>query len=161
MPFMMGLNPILLGVTALLIIATIGSASFLSAKTRPVFIYGLLALMVGVYVGFALVAFDSAEFVTRAVLSVLMVESLTALVFLFAGLAVVNSDRPWLLGVLILAHGGVDLLHLLLDAAHSPDWYEFLCLIYDAVVGVAAIWLLSEKTVLDPTERNPETTSSQ
>lgn len=158
---MMGLNPILLGVTALLAVATIGAGSVLSAKTRPIFFYGVLALMVGIYVGFALIAFDGADFVTRPVISVLMVESLAALVFLFAGLGVLNSSRPWLLGVLVLVHGGVDLLHLLLGASHSPDWYEFLCLVYDAIVGVAAIWLLSNKTTAGAVERNPETAPSQ
>ena len=158
---MMGLNPILLGVTALLIVVTIGAASVLSAKVRPAFAYGVLVMMAGIYVGFALIAFDAAEFATRPVISVLMVESLAALAFIFAGLGALTSGRPWLLGVLILVHGGFDLTHLLMDAPHSPDWYEFLCLIYDAVVGFAMIWLLSEKTASSLVTRNPEAAPSQ
>ena len=68
---------------------------------------------------------------------------MAALLFLLLGLAVLQSGRVWLLGVLILAHGGVDLLHLLMKSETSPAWYAFLCAIYDAIVGVGAIWLLS------------------
>ena len=148
--FMTGLNPILLGVTALLALASIGAANDLSAKMRPVFFYGVLVAMAAIYVGFAVVALDQADFMTRPVLSVLIVESAAFLVFLFAGMAVLDSDRPWLLGVFIMVHGGIDLIHLLMGTPHSPAWYEFLCVLYDAVVGLAAIWLLSEKPAANP-----------
>lgn len=150
MPFMASLNPILLGVTALLALSSIGAASVLSAKMRPVFFYAVLVAMAAIYVGFAIIALEQADFMTRPVLSVLVVESAAFLVFLFAGMAVLDSDRPWLLGVFIMAHGGVDLVHLLMGTPHSPAWYEFLCVLYDAIVGLAAIWLLSEKPAANP-----------
>ena len=153
---MTGLNPILLGVTALLALSTVGAANVLSQKMRPVLFYAVLVAMAAIYVGFAIIALDQADFMTRPVLSVLIVESAALIVFLFAGMAVLGSDRPWLLGVFIMAHGGVDLIHLLMGTPHSPAWYEFACVLYDAVVGLAAIWLLSEKAVA-----NPETAPSQ
>ena len=139
-----GFNPILLGVTLLLAGAAIGGMLILSRENRAAFVYGQLALMVGIYVGFAIIELDSAAFVSRAALSALIIESITALAFLGAGLGVLASDKKWLLGVLILGHGGVDLGHLLINSPHSPAWYEFLCVVYDGVVGVAAIWLLSD-----------------
>ena len=147
---MTGLNPILFAVTALLALSSIGAANVLSAKMRPVFFYAVLVAMAAIYVGFAVIALDQADFMTRPVLSVLVIESAVFLVFLFAGMAVLGSDRPWLLGVFIMVHGGIDLIHLLMGTPHSPAWYEFLCVLYDAVVGLAAIWLLSEKPATNP-----------
>lgn len=147
---MTGLNPILFAVTALLAVSSIGAANVLSQKMRPVFFYAVLVAMAAIYVGFAVIALDQADFMTRPVLSVLIVESAVFMVFMFAGMAVLDSDRPWLLGVFIMVHGGVDLIHLLMGTPHSPAWYEFLCVVYDAVVGLAAIWLLSEKPAANP-----------
>ncbi|NOX94926.1 MAG: hypothetical protein GXP04_07475 [Alphaproteobacteria bacterium] len=142
---MMGLNPILIGATVLLAGAAILATAMLSPVNRAGNVYGMLVLMVGIYVGFAIIGLEPLESASRAEWTALMGESLLALVFVFAGLAVLNSDKPWLLGVMILAHGGVDFLHLVLAADYTPDWYAFLCLIFDAAVGVAAIWLLSDK----------------
>ena len=139
-----GLNPILILITLVLAGGTIGVTAILSPGNRPLFAYASLVMMVGIYVGFAIIAFDAAEFVTRPVITVLMIEILTALVLMFVGLGFAASDRPWLLGVLILIHGGIDLVHLLTGTPHSPAWYEFLCIIYDAIVGVAFVWLLSK-----------------
>ena len=149
------LNPVLIGVTLALAASTVGVMALLSPKNRPAFAYAQLLLMVGIYVGFAIIAFDAKEFPVRADWSILLVESLTALVFLVLGLAALSSSRPWILGALILAHGGVDLLHLLMNAAHSPEWYAFLCIVYDAIAGVAAIYFLSPdlkagQTVAEP-----------
>ncbi len=161
MSAMMGLSPILIGVTALLIAATVVTAAVVSAKVRPVFAYGILVMMAGIYVGFAIIAFDAADYASRAVISVLLVESLVALAFMFGGLAALTSDRPWTLGILILIHGGFDLGHMLLGTTHNPDWYAFLCLIYDAVVGFAFIYFLSEKAAPAQVARNPEVAPSQ
>ena len=145
-----GLNPIWLAAAALLAGGAIGAMAVLSPKGRPAFVYAQLVLMAGIYVGFAISNLDAAEFVTRAQWSALVVESFIAIGFLLGGLALLQSSRPWLLGAMIIAHGGVDLAHLLIGADHSPDWYEFLCIIYDAVVGVAAIWLLSDLNSPEP-----------
>ena len=142
---MLGISPILIGATVLLAAAAVGASAMLSPRGRAVSFYGQLVLMVGIYVGFAINGLEPIESANRADWSAFIIESLTALAFLFVGLAVLNSSKPWLLGALILAHGGVDVLHLALDAAHSPDWYEFLCVLYDAIVGFAAIMLLSDK----------------
>ncbi len=158
---MMGLSPILIGLTVFLIAATTVTAGVLSPKARPVFAFGVLVMMVGIYVGFAIISFDSADYASRAVISVLLVESLAALAFMFAGIAALSSGRVWMLGVLILIHGAFDLGHMVMGAAHSPEWYEFLCLIYDAVVGFAFIYLLSEKPAADGVTRNPEIAPSQ
>ena len=158
---MMGLSPILIGLTVFLIAATTVTAGALSPKVRPIFAFGVLVMMAGIYVGFSIIAFDSADYASRAVISVLLVESLAALSFMFAGIAVLASGRVWMLGVLILIHGAFDLGHMVMAAAHSPAWYEFLCLIYDAVVGFAFIYLLSEKPALDGVTRNPEVAPSQ
>ncbi|MHA7870903.1 MAG: hypothetical protein ACX939_00995 [Hyphococcus sp.] len=147
---MTGLNPILLGVTAVLALGSIGAASVLSPKMRPIFFFAVLVAMAAIYVGFAVIALDSADFISRPVLSILFVESALFLVLLFAGIAVLSAERYWLLGVLIMAHGGVDLLHLLTDTPHSPAWYEFLCVVYDAIVGLAAIWLLTARSAAKP-----------
>ncbi len=140
---MTGLNPIMIGATIALAAAAIGVTAVLSPKTRAAFVYAILVMMAGIYVGLAIAHVDGMSFVTRAGWSVLMVESFIALGLMLAGLGVLGSSRPWLLGALILLHGGIDLIHLLMKAAHSPDWYAFLCIIFDAMVGVAAIWLLS------------------
>jgi len=144
---MTGLNPILIGVTILLAGAAILATAMLPPRGRTVCVYGMLVLMVGVYVGFAIIGLEPLESASRAEWTALMVESLLALIFLFVGLAVIDSDKPWLLGVLILAHGGVDFLHLVLAADYAPDWYAFLCLIFDAGLGLAAVWLLSARPV--------------
>jgi hypothetical protein len=143
---MTGLNPIFIGAVVLLAGAAIGATAMLSPRGRAGFVFGQLALIVGIYIGFALIGLDPLETASRADWSALLIESITALAFVFVGLAILNSDKPWLLGALILAHGGIDLLHLMLRADYSPDWYEFLCLIFDAMVGAAAIWLLSDAT---------------
>ncbi len=142
---MTGFSPILLGATILLAGAAVGMTAVLSPKDRPAFVYAQLVLMAGIYVGFAIIALDAADFVTRPTLSVLLIEVLIAFALVGGGLGVLGSDRQWLLGGLILVHGGVDLLHLLMGTPHSPAWYEFLCVLYDGIVGVAAIWLLSDK----------------
>ncbi len=147
---MTGLNPILIGAAVLLAGGAIGVLAVLSPKTRPAFVYAQLVLMVGIYVGFAISSLDAADYIKRSDWSMLIIESFTALAFLLGGLAVLHSSRAWLLGVMILAHGGVDLVHLLIGADYSPDWYEFLCIVYDAVVGFAAIWLLSESPAKNP-----------
>lgn len=149
---MSGLNPIYLAVMLLLAGGAVGVTAMLSARNRPAFVYGQLVLMAGIYVGFAVIAVDAKDIVLRADWSVLIVETMIALVILLLGLAVMNSARPWLLGVMMLVHGGIDLMHLLMKAAHSPGWYAFLCLLYDAVVGVAAIWLLSQEPSKNPAE---------
>lgn len=142
---MTGLNSILIGAAILLAAAAVGATAILSPKRRAAFVYAQLCVMVGIYVGFALVALDAADFVGRAELSIVTTEAVVALIFMFAGLGVLHTARSWLLGGLILAHGGVDLMHLLFGAEYSPDWYEFACILYDAIVGVATIWLLSQK----------------
>ncbi len=123
--------------------AALGVTASLGPRGRAAWVYGQLALMTGIYVGFALTGIDPNGIVLRASLSALVVEGMTALLFLLLGLAVLQSGRPWLLGALILGHGGVDLLHLLMKAEVSPAWYAFICAIYDAIVGAGAIWLLS------------------
>jgi len=140
-----GLNPILVGLTVALAAGAVGVMAVLSSKSRAAFVYAQLAVMVGVYQGFALVALDAADFVRRAELSSVIIESGLALAFVFAGLAALSGPRAWMLGALILMHGGVDLAHLLFDVDLAPDWYAFACIVYDAIVGVAAIRLLSNK----------------
>lgn len=142
---MTGFSPILLGVTILLAGGAVGLTAMLSRTNRGAFVYAQLVLMAGIYVGFAIIALDAADFVSRATLSALLVESLIAIAFVGGGLGILSSDRQWLLGAMILVHGGLDLAHLLMGTPHSPAAYEFLCIIYDGIVGVAAIWLLSEK----------------
>jgi len=143
---MTGLNPILIGATVLLAGCSLGVLAMLSQKNRAAFILAQLALMTGIYVGFAIVHLDSAEYIERSQLTALLLESIVSLGFVFAGLALLNTVRVWMLGVLILLHGGVDLLHLVLHSPYSPEWYAFACIIYDAFIGVAAIALLTEKT---------------
>jgi hypothetical protein len=152
---MNGINLILIGAAVLLAGGAIGVLAVLSPKARPAFVYAQLVLIVGIYVGFAISNLDAAGDIQGSGWSILIIESFTALAFLMGGLAVVHSSRAWLLGVMLLAHGGVDLVHLLIGADYSPDWYEFLCIVYDAIVGVAAIWLLSE-----PSAKNTAAASS-
>ncbi len=147
---MTGLNPFLIGAGVLLAGGAIGVLAVLSPRSRPAFVYAQLILMAGIYVGFAISSLDAADHIQRSDWSALIIESFTALAFLLGGLAVLYSSRVWLLGAMILAHGGVDLIHLLIGADYSPDWYEFLCILYDAIVGVAAIWLLSESPAKNP-----------
>ena len=143
---MAGLSIIVIGVTIALGVATIVAMAMLPMRGRATLAYGALAMMVGIYVGFAIIGLEPMDTANRAEWSGLLVEAIVAIGFLFGGLMVLNSAKPWILGALILAHGGVDLLHLLANVEYSPDWYEFLCLIFDAIVGAGAIWLLSEKS---------------
>lgn len=139
----MGTTFFLVMVTAALAAAALGVTAMLSPRGRALWIYGQVALMAGIYVGFALTGIDPTGIVLRSSLTPVVVEALAALLFVLLGLAVLQSGRIWLLGALILAHGGVDLAHLLMKADHSPAWYAFVCAIYDAIVGTGAIWLLS------------------
>ena len=139
-------SPVMIGFTVLLAGAAIGATAMLSPKNRGVFVYAQLVLMSGVYVGLAIASLDATDIALRADWSALMLESLIAIGFIIAGLGVLTSSKPWLLGALILLHGGVDLAHLLFGFDHGPAWYAFMCIIYDAIVGVAAIWLLSERS---------------
>ncbi len=141
---MNGIYLILIGAGVLLAGSAIGVMAVLSVKNRPAFVYAQLVLIVGIYVGFAIFNLDATGDIQRSGWSILIIESFTALAFLMGGLAVLHSSRALLLGVMIFAHGGVDLAHLLIGADYSPDWYEFLCIVYDAVVGVAVIWLFSK-----------------
>lgn len=136
-------TPIMIGATLLLAGGAVGVMSVLSPKARAVFVYAQLVLMAGIYVGFAIASLDAADIIRRSDWSALLLESIVALGFVFAGLAALQSSRPWLLGVLILAHGVVDLAHLVFGGALSPNWYAFVCILYDGIVGLAAIWLLS------------------
>ena len=136
-------NPFLIGATLALAGAAIGVMYILRGPARAQFVYAQLCLMAGIYVGFAVVGIGDKDFITRADWSALLVESVIALVFVFAGLAALGSHRQWLLGGLIFAHGATDLLHLTIDGAVGPAWYAFGCVIFDAVVGAAAVILLS------------------
>ena len=140
------IDPILIGVTVLLAGAAIGGTALLPPKMRAGSFYAQLAVMVGIYVGFAIIGLDPLEEARRADWSALIIESIFALAFLMAGLGALYSNKAWIIGVLILIHGGVDVGHLVLGANHSPDWYEFLCSLYDAIVGFAAVALLSGPT---------------
>lgn len=141
----MPLLPLLIVTLALAAISLMAIRS-LSLNARPTFVYGLLTLIAGVYVGFAVIHLDSGGFITRPLLSIIVLEGLIAVAFLIGGLAALLSRRPWILGVLILVHGAVDLIHLLAGAAHAPDWYVFACILYDCIVGLGAIILLSPPT---------------
>ena len=141
-----GVNPILIGVTVLLSAAAIGATMALSPRARPALIFALLVLMTGIYIGFAIIGLEPIDTATRPEWSAVLIESLIAMAFVGAGLNFLHGERAWVLGALILGHGGVDLMHLLMDVAHSPDWYEFVCVVFDAIVGFAAIWLLSQKS---------------
>lgn len=138
--------PFLIGAALLLAGGAVGVMAILSPRARATFIYAQLVLMVGIYAGFALSSLDAADIIRRSDWSALLIDTMVALGFVFAGLAALQSSRPWLLGALILAHGSIDLAHLLLGSAHVPSWYAFVCILYDGIVGVAAIWLLSERT---------------
>ena len=139
----MGMTFFLVIITVALAAAALGVTASLTMRGRALWVFGQLALMAGIYVGFALSGIDPTGIVLRPALSALVVEGLAALLFVLLGLAVLQSGRVWVLGALILAHGGVDLVHLLMKADHSPAWYSFLCAIYDAIVGAGAIWFLS------------------
>lgn len=142
---MSGLNPILIGVTVLLAAAAVGSTAVLSPKNRAAFVYAQLVLMAGIYVGFAIAALDAATIIQRSDWSTLLFESLVAMAFIGGGLAVLNSDKAWLLGALILGHGGVDLIHLFAGGV-APGWYAYLCVLFDAIAGSAYVWLLSKNS---------------
>ncbi|NNE39399.1 MAG: hypothetical protein HKN14_00610 [Marinicaulis sp.] len=141
-----GANPILIGVTVLLAAASIGAIMALPPRARPALVFAQLVLMTGIYIGFAVIGLEPINTATRPEWSAVLIESLIAIAFIGAGLNFLHGERAWVLGALILGHGGADLMHLLMDVAHSPDWYEFLCTLFDAIVGFAAIWLLSQKS---------------
>ena len=107
----MGTTFLLVMIVVVLAGASLGVTASLSPRGRAAWVYGQLAVMTGIYVGFALAGIDPQGVVLKASLSALVVEGMTGLLFLLVGLAVLQSDRPWLLGVLVLAHGGVELLH--------------------------------------------------
>ena len=142
---MTGTHLIIAGIAVLLAVGAVGLTAKLSAQARAAFVYAQLALITGVYVGFAVVALDKAAFIGRSELSLMMIEGVLALTIIFAGLVALMSSKPWLLGVLILFHGAVDVAHLVMGTGHVPAQYAFACVIYDAIVGGAAIYLLSEK----------------
>lgn len=148
-----GLNPVLIGVTLALAGSTILTAKMLTVAARAIFAYSVLVLMVGIYLGFAAIAVDQATYLARPIVTIVMMEALTALILTFIGLGVVQSDKPWILGVLIMVHGGVDLAHMLLGTTYSPTWYELMCVIYDGIVGVAFVIMLGERPekISDPT----------
>ncbi|GJL90793.1 hypothetical protein [Hyphococcus sp.] len=140
---MIGPAPILILATILLAGAALGVTAAMPAKERASFVYAQLVLMAGIYVGFAIIGLEPVETANKAKWSALLIEGVAAIVFMLAGHSVLSSNRAWLLGALILVHGAVDLAHLLTSRTYSPDWYEFSCAIYDAIVGVGAIWLLT------------------
>ena len=129
--------PVGLAATALIVTAN------LPGPLRGVWVYAQLALMTGIYLGFAIAAIDPQALIMKPSLTVLALESLAALAFLVLGLAALQSRRLWLLGALVLAHGGVDLLHLVLETGYSLAWYAYQCAIYDAVLGAGVIWLFT------------------
>ena len=135
-------NPILIGATLALAAGAIGVMSVLPARMRAEFVYAQLCIMAGIYVGFAIVGLDGKDFITRSDWSAVIVETVLMLVFIFAGLAALNSERVWLLGVLILAHGATDFLHIVIGEGTAPAWYAFGCVLYDAAVGAAAVIML-------------------
>ncbi len=138
-------NPFLIGAALALAAGAIGVMSVLKGPARAQFVYGQLCVMAGIYVGFAIVGLDGKEFITRADWSALAVEVVLMLAFVFAGLAALSSNRPWLLGALIFAHGATDFMHLLIGDGTAPAWYAFACILYDAPVGAAAVLMLSSK----------------
>lgn len=138
-----GFNPILIGATLALAASAVGVMAILKGAARAQFVYAQLCVMAGIYVGFALTGLDGRDFISRADWSAFMVESVLALGFIFAGLAVLGSHRPWLLGALIFAHGATDVFHLIIEGSIAPAWYAFACILYDAIVGAAAIIMLS------------------
>lgn len=138
-------TPYLIVVAVLLAASTIPVLASLPPRGRAAFVYAQLVLMVGIYAGFAIASLDRAEIIQFSDWSALVVEALVAIVFLFAGLAALQSSRPWLLGALIMAHGLVDLAHLVSGDTHAPAWYAFVCILYDAIAGVIAIWFLSDR----------------
>ena len=142
---MTGTHLIIVGLTVLLAAGSVSLAAQLSLKARAAYIYAQLVFMVAIYVGFAVAELDDAAFIGRDEVSLLVIEAVISTVFLLGGLAVLMSSKLWLLGALILGHGGIDLAHLLIGTSHVPPLYAFLCIVYDAIVGVAAIFLLSEK----------------
>jgi len=141
---MNGLSPILIGATVLLAGAAIGATAILSPKSRARAVYAQLVLMAGIYVGFAIIGLDPIGNAGRAAWSGLLIESLIAAAFILGGLGVLASARAWLLGVLILGHGGVDVLHLLFSDI-APHWYAYLCVTFDAIAGSAYVWLLGKQ----------------
>ncbi len=152
---MEGFYPILIGASAVLALSAVGVMAILQPQARAQFVYAQLCVMVGIYVGFAIAELDGADFITRSDWSPLLIESALGLGFLFGGLAILRSARVWMLGLLVLGHGGVDLAHLLIDGAAGPDWYAFACILYDAIVGVAAVVMLSDRAPARPDGEPP------
>ncbi len=143
---MTGTIPILILATILLAGAALGVTAAMPAKERASFVYAQLVLMAGIYVGYAIIGLEPVESANKAEWSALLIEGVAAIVFMFAGHSALASSRQWLLGVLIMVHGGVDLAHMLTARSYSPDGYEFACAIYDAIAGFGAIWLLTPKS---------------
>ena len=143
---------LLLG-TGLLALLAIGTTLALPARLRASFVFAQLVLMSGIYVGFAISELESVANIARADLVSVLIESLVALALTFAGLAALAFGRPWLLGALILLHGGIDLLHLVFGSA-GPDWYSYLCVVFDAVAGAAYVYILSRAEADTPLD-NP------
>ncbi len=136
-------NPFLIGATLGLAAASIGVMRLLKNAARAQFVFAQLCAMAGIYVGFAIVGLDGKDFISRSDWTSFAVEAALMAIFVFAGLAALGSHRPWLLGALIFAHGATDFLHLLIGGSSAPAWYAFACVLYDAVVGAAAVIMLS------------------
>lgn len=138
---MISVWPIIAGMV--LSVCGLAILAILSRKTRAAAVFGALVAMVAIYVGLA-IPDDASAFSTSAV-KALAVQIILALGFFFAGLAALRSaNKQWLLGVLILLHGGIDLIHLVIDQETAPDFYALACLIFDASIGAAAVRLLSQ-----------------
>ncbi|MEO1252979.1 MAG: hypothetical protein AAFW81_11620 [Pseudomonadota bacterium] len=142
----------LLGGTLALAGVSILFARSLGPPSRAAFAFGVLVLMNGIYVGFAIADFEAKDFIARGDIAVLVVECLIAQGFLLAGLAVLNSPKPSRLGWLILGHGLIDVGHLLTAGPVAPDWYALLCVVYDAIVGAALVWLLAPADRSEPSQ---------
>ncbi len=140
-----GFDPILLGATLALAASAVGVMRVLQGPARAQFVYAQLCVMVGIYVGFSLTGLDGKDFLSRGDYSAVIVEGVLALGFIFVGLAALGSHRPWLLGALIFAHGATDFFHLVIDGSLAPAWYAFACVLYDAIIGAAAVMMLSSQ----------------
>ncbi|MEM8771128.1 MAG: hypothetical protein AAGD92_05695 [Pseudomonadota bacterium] len=115
--------------------------AFLKGRTREAFVLSQLGVMVGIYIGFALGGVSSPEKIDAQSAHFLLIENFAMLGFLFAGLFAF-ARAPRFLGVIILLHGGFDAGHLFLEQSPAPSWYAVSCIIYDVIIGVAAILML-------------------
>lgn len=123
----------------------------LSRPARAAACFGLLGVIVGIYVGFAIPAADElAAFTAKDWARVGAEFTLAAIIMALALGAVLSPARQWLLGPLIVAHGGIDLAHLVWASDIAPDWYAFACIIFDVLVGTAAAYLLIDRTENQP-----------